>query len=478
MKENKLSKYKIAALIIVLVLLIPIIAISLQINSNKISRNIYVEKTNIGGMTKESAIKELEKNYDIKAIDLKYKDKSWKLDTSTIEHSFNIQEVVNKAYSFNKSNGFLEDFITTAKLYLGQKKNIQLDSKYNAEKLNAYLESVSKDINVDTKDAAINIVSGKVEVIKEQEGLILNKEKSTENIIKNINDLKNESELVVEVQEAKVKEEDLKEVDIVLGEFSTKFDSSVKGRTTNVTLAAKRTSNKLLMPGETFSYNESTGKRSIANGYKNAPVIVQGVLQEGVGGGVCQVSSTLYNAVLYSDLEILTMKNHSIPSSYVAKGRDAAVADGGIDFVFKNTLKYPVYIKNYVSGNTVTSKIYGSSKDKKNIEIRTTTDKVSKAPIKKVEDPTILKGEEKELEKPRNGYTVSTYRVYKDANGKVINTKKVTVSYYPKKQGVIAVGTKEEIKPPVVEPPIVNPPVEPPVVEPPTEPPVEPPAEQ
>jgi hypothetical protein len=197
------------------------------------------------------------------------------------------------------------------------------------------------------------------------------------------------------------------------------------------------------MPDEVFSYNDHTGMRTVANGYKNAPVIVQGVVQEGIGGGVCQVSSTLYNSVLYAGLEIVNLKNHSIPSTYVPKGRDATVTDGGIDFVFKNNLKYPVYLKNYVSGNVVTCQIYGSSKDKQNIQIATSIDGVSVAPIKKVDDPTIPKGEEKNLEASRNGYTVSTYRLYIDNNANVAKKEKVATSYYPKKQGVIAVGTME-----------------------------------
>ena len=208
------------------------------------------------------------------------------------------------------------------------------------------------------------------------------------------------------------------------------------------------------MPGDTFSYNKATGKRTVDNGYKDAPVIVQGVMQEGIGGGVCQVSTTLYNATLYAGLEYVELRNHSIAPSYVSKGRDATVADSGIDFVFKNNLNHPIYIKNYVSGNTVTCQIYGSSKDKQNIQIETNTDNVSKAPTKKVDDPTILKGEEKVMEKGRDGYTVSTYRIYKDKQGNVIKKEKVATSYYPKKQGVIAVGTMEK---PVEEKPVVPP---------------------
>lgn len=95
--------------------------------------------------------------------------------------------------------------------------------------------------------------------------------------------------------------------------------------------------------------------------FKNAPVIVQ----EGVGGGVCQVSTTLYNATLYAGLEYLEPRNHSIPSSYEPKGRDATVADDSIDFIFKNNLKYTIYIKNTVYGNIIKCEIYGSLKDKK-----------------------------------------------------------------------------------------------------------------
>ena len=105
---------------------------------------------------------------------------------------------------------------------------------------------------------------------------------------------------------------DLENIDTILGSHSTKFDSSVSGRSQNIKLSAQRTSDILLMPGETFSYNKSTGQRTLSNGYQNAPVIVQGVVQEGIGGGVCQVSTTLYNAVLYSGLEIESIKNHSI----------------------------------------------------------------------------------------------------------------------------------------------------------------------
>ena len=123
------------------------------------------------------------------------------------------------------------------------------------------------------------------------------------------------------------------------------------------------------MPGEVFSYNTQTGKRTKANGYKDAPVIVNGKLENDVGGGVCQVSSTIFNSALYSGLDITSRQNHSLKSSYVSIGRDAMVSDGGSDLRFKNPYSHPIYIKNVVSDGVITSRIYGNVSDKKNITI-------------------------------------------------------------------------------------------------------------
>ena len=250
-------------------------------------------------------------------------------------------------------------------------------------------------------------------------------------------------ELVVKVEEPTVTKVQLSEVDTILGRYTTKIKASSSERISNIKIAAEKMNNYLMMPGDEFSYVNETGPYKISNGYKNAPVIVDGELQSGIAGGVCQLSSTLYNSVLYSGLEIVNIKNHTIPSSYVEKGRDAVVTDSGIDFVFKNSLDHPVYIKSYVLGSSVVTEIYGSSKDKKNIEISTNIDSVLEPTVKKVEDPTIEKDKEQVLENGRNGYTVSTYRIYKDSNGNIIEKEKIYTSYYPKKQKVIAVGTKE-----------------------------------
>ena len=164
-------------------------------------------------------------------------------------------------------------------------------------------------------------------------------------------------------------------------------------------------------------------------------------MQEDLGGGVCQVSSTLYNAALKSGMEIVNVKNHTIPSSYVGMGRDATVTDSGIDFVFKNPYKHNVYIQNYVTGGSIVCQVFGSKADEQNIEIQTKTISVSQATPQKVEKSDLPAGKEEVDKASRNGYVVETYRIYKDKNGKQIKKEKIATSSYPKQNGVIFVGT-------------------------------------
>lgn len=418
-----------------------------QISGDKIVKNTYIDDVNIGGLTKSEAIEKLDKNHNVDNIELSYKDKVWNIEPSTVDFSYNINETVENAYKLSRKGSFFENLYLTIKSNFNNKNILDFEVKYNEDKLKEEIENIAKGIDVEVENSTINISGSQINITDEKDGMKVNIDKTIENINKDISKGIFSSDIVVENVEPEIKKEDLKEVDTVLGSYSTKVTGPVTGRHTNIRLATERTSDVLLMPGDTFSYNEHTGLRSAENGYQYAPVIVQGVLQEGLGGGVCQVSSTLFNATLYAGLEYTQLRNHSIPSGYVDMGRDAVVSDTGLDFVFKNNLEHPVYIKNYMSGNTIICQVYGSSKDKQNISISTNTDKVEETPVKKVEDPSLPKGEEKVIDKGRNGYKVSTYRIYKDDNGNVLRKEKVLVSVYPKRQEVVAIGTLEKEEP-------------------------------
>ena len=145
----------------------------------------------------------------------------------------------------------------------------------------------------------------------------------------------------------------------MLSTYSTRYSTRDRDRTTNLQLAASKINGTVLMPGETFSYNQVVGERTIAAGYKEAPIYVQGEVVDGLGGGICQITSTLYNAVLYANLEIVERSNHQFVPSYVSASRDATVVYGSIDFKFKNNRDYPIKLVCSVSGGIAKFDIYG-----------------------------------------------------------------------------------------------------------------------
>ena len=149
----------------------------------------------------------------------------------------------------------------------------------------------------------------------------------------------------------------------LLSSFSTNYNASDTDRTTNLKLAANKINGTVLMPGETFSYNQVVGARTIAAGYKEAPIYVQGQVVDGLGGGICQITSTLYNAVLYANLEIVERSNHQFVPSYVTASRDATVVYGSIDFKFKNNRNYPIKLICSVANGVASFQIFGLKTD-------------------------------------------------------------------------------------------------------------------
>lgn len=149
----------------------------------------------------------------------------------------------------------------------------------------------------------------------------------------------------------------------LLGEFSTKYNTSETDRTTNLRLAANKINNYVLLPGETFSYNNVVGERTIAAGYKEASVYENGKVVQGLGGGICQISTTLFNSVLFANLEIVELHNHQFVPSYTTAGRDATVVYGVKDFKFKNSRNHAIKITCSVTRGTANFKIWGFKED-------------------------------------------------------------------------------------------------------------------
>lgn len=224
--------------------------------------------------------------------------------------------------------------------------------------------------------------------------------------------------------------------------FTTRFDESDVDRSTNLRIACRKINGAVVMPGETFSYNKALGPRTAAAGYRNGKIYSGGQVVDGIGGGICQISSTLYNAVLMSNLQIVERRNHQFVTSYVGAGRDATVVYGAIDFRFKNTRKYPIRITASAVNGIATVAIYGI-KEENEYTFKFSTNTISTiAPVTKYEeDPTLPVGTEKVKQKGANGIVTQTY-ITKMLNGKVVSTELLSRDTYSAMAKIIIKGTK------------------------------------
>jgi vancomycin resistance protein YoaR len=224
--------------------------------------------------------------------------------------------------------------------------------------------------------------------------------------------------------------------------FRTTFDPSNWTRTNNLKKAVKTIDGTVLTPGQVFSFNQIVGKRTIENGYQEAGIYVNGQVKTGLGGGICQVSTTLYNAALLFDLEILERHHHSLTVPYVPLSRDAAVSWGSKDLKFINNTSYNIFIHSEVRGNQIIFELFSTENNKKVKLISQTISTVS-APIKEIADETMLVGERKVVDPGHIGYQSKLIKeVYID--GKIVEMKTMNIDNYLVTPKVMKVGTKEE----------------------------------
>lgn len=225
-----------------------------------------------------------------------------------------------------------------------------------------------------------------------------------------------------------------------LGTFQTRYDVTDTDRTANLIIACQKLNGKIVLPGETFSYNKTLGPRTSAAGYKNGKIYSGGEVVDGIGGGICQISSTLYNAVLLSNLGIVERRNHQFVTSYVEAGRDATVVYGAIDFKFKNTRKYPIKIQASASAGIATVSIYGIKEEEYTFSFSTKVITTIPMQTKYEDDGSLPSGTEQVKQKGANGKITETY-ITKYLNGKVIETKLLSRDKYDAMAKIIVRGT-------------------------------------
>lgn len=229
----------------------------------------------------------------------------------------------------------------------------------------------------------------------------------------------------------------------LLSTFSTKYDASNTGRSKNLQLAAEKINGTVVMPGEVFSYNKTVGERTIAKGYTEASGYAGGKVVPTLGGGICQISSTLYDAVVYANLEIIERKSHMFLASYVGAGKDATVVYGSIDFKFKNTRNYPIVLKTAVKNGIAKIEVYGI-KEEVEYEVEISTKILSYIPfsVKYETDSSLIEGKEKVVQNGMNGVKSITYKILK-LNGQQVSSTVLSTDTYDPMNKIIKKGVTE-----------------------------------
>jgi vancomycin resistance protein YoaR len=398
---------------------------------NAIYPGVNIENIDMGGKTQAEAMELLNEKYDKplkkSSINVKVKDTSYNLSYEQLNIKYNIDEIVHEAFLFGKNLNLYKKYKLISNV---NHVNYNLTCNYKKEPIKHFLENIDKSLPKEIQDSSIR---------KNNEGFHVTEEKIKEEInidqgLKEITDrIENriftiDLEIPINYINPRITAKELKTIDSIIASFKTKF--ALNDRATNIMLATKGASNVLVMPGETYSFNELVGARTPDKGYKEAPVIRNKRLEQDFGGGVCQVSTTLHNAVLRAGIIPIERMHHSMPVAYVPKGTDATVFYNAVDYKFINTLNYPIYVNGYILNDEVVFEIYSNSTLKaKTYDIVSEVYKEVPRKIKYIKDLSLDEGEEFIDNKGSDEFKVRVYRIVYE-NGRQISKGLIYDDHY------------------------------------------------
>lgn len=512
--KKKLLSISIIIVVVILLLIFSVVFSLLNINNEKILNNIAVMGIDVGNMSKEEAIEQINEVIENKLseeLTLKKDDYETTINAKQINAQFDIETAVNEAYNIGRNGNIVtNNYNIIYNMIFGN--YVECNMNYDEELLNKKITNISSKLpnavvqsNYYIEDDDLIIVKGtKGNSIKEDElkNIILNQMKNisqkysivnipTEEVEPEAIDLekiKNEIykepkdayvsknpttvhaevngvDFAISMEEAKkILEKESEEYIIPLkitvpdktiedlgeeafpdelGNYSTRYDPSNYNRSNNIEISTEKIDGTIIMPGETFSYNQTVGERTIAAGYKEAGAYAGGKVVQDVGGGICQTSSTLYNAVLLANLEIVDRSNHQFLTSYVSAGRDATVSWGSIDFKFKNNREYPIKIEAKSKNGVCEMSIYGI-KEETEYEVVIQSNVISYIPYttKYEKDSNLEEGKEVVEQSGYNGCTSEAYRILK-LNGEVVSKTLLSKDTYDPMTKIIRIGTKK-----------------------------------
>ncbi len=332
---------------------------------DKILDNVYIGEVAVGGMSEEEAmqaVNEYVSGVQDTAFTLKINDKSLKATAKQLGVEWENTRVVEEAVMIGKSGSLISRYKDKKDLE-HEPKTLELSFGTDESVIKKYLSKNKKKVDQKAVDGGLTRENGQFTITGGEEGIAVNVDESAKTIAQFITDDwdTNEAEinLSAEVVQPRGSKEELSKVKDVLGTFSTNYSSSSSGRAMNVSNGCSRINGTLLYPGDEFSVYEAVSPFDAEHGYALAGSYENGTVVETYGGGICQVSTTLYNAVIKAELAVTERFPHSMIVNYVNPSMDAAIAGTYKDLKFKNNTNAPVYIEGITGGGIITFSIYG-----------------------------------------------------------------------------------------------------------------------
>ena len=420
-----------------------------QVKETEICDNVFIGNVDVSGMTAEKAEEVMEKHLkEDRATILTMMVGEKNTETTLKELGLSVKgmdKLIQEAVDYGKKGSMWRRYRQMKKLV---KKPLVIKETFvlDKESADAVFEEKVIPLENGAVDAAIRKTDNGFEIEAEKEGKTVNVIESLEKITTHLNqewDHEDFSvEMVLKKDMPRITEADLEQIQDELGTFST--DAGGGERWQNLKTGVGKLNGVVLMPGEELSVYDTTSPYDEEHGYVEAGAYENGQIVPAFGGGICQVSSTLYNAVIYAELEVLERSPHSMTVAYVEPSRDAAIAGGYMDFRFKNPYDAPVYIYGTIDGaNQLIFTIYGKETRPKNRKIEFESETVSTEEYKVVyqENPNLQLGQMQYTGNPHVGKEARLWKIiYKD--GKEVSREEFNTSYYSKSDEIIEVGTK------------------------------------
>lgn len=431
-----------------------------KIQINKIYDNIFINDVHVGGLTVEDAIKKLDDSLLDKIKDEKIELLLSPTEIDTIMFAdlnikLDVKEVVEEAYNYARE-GNIKSRYNKVKDLDKNPKYFNVDSKitYDLVILQEKLDKINDNFKIEQVNARMKRENGNFVYVDEVNGREIDTEKTLEELYKNIEKLKSvQINAIVKESKANYTVDDFAKSKDLIGSYTSPYTGDDGGRISNLRNGVEKLNGWVVYPNEVFSTNVAFGEMSVKNGYSYAPVIVDGKFIEDIGGGICQVSTALYNAIMKAELEVVERRNHSLKVGYADYGFDATLAGNYIDLKFKNDTEYPLLIESYIDGKNVVVNLWGNEIHERGREVK--YEKVLVETIlpdieEVIEDDTMPEGERFIKSPARNGYKYNVYKVVTN-NGVEVEKTLYNTSNYRATRGEVVLGTKRIEKPLLME---------------------------